>query len=373
MNQQLTTIIPLFFILVCLFLYAFFCRGGHCETSIRRRRKYDLLRHSNNPIISPLAHREWETEGTFNPGAIKDSKGWVHLFYRALGRDGISRIGHSKSPDGKWFPNRSMYPVYDPVPGYGKPEPTDLNGPHEYDPLVHISGGGWGGSEDPRTVQIGDRMYMTYTAFEGWENMRIAVTSIAMKDLEQGRWKWKRPTLISPVGARAKNWLLFPEKIRGKYAILHGIAPRIMVAYVDSPDMVPDIRSSRDHGGYGIVDQNRKGFWDKTVKGAGTPPIKTKEGWLVLYHAINDGKYKVGAMLLDLQDPAKVLYRSPEPILSPDIFYENDGKPGVVYASGAVVKDGKLLVYYGGGDRHTCVAETPLEPLITWLMLYGKV
>jgi predicted GH43/DUF377 family glycosyl hydrolase len=78
-------------------------------------------------------------------------------------------------------------------------------------------------------------------------------------------------------------------------------------------------------------------------------------------------------MLLDLKDPTKVLYRAPAPILSPDMPYENDGKPGIVYASGSIIKDGKLIVYYGGGDKHVCAAETPLDPLLDWLVKYGKV
>ncbi len=220
---------------------------------------------------------------------------------------------------------------------------------------------------------------MTYTAFESWANMRIGLTSISEKDLRAGRWNWRRPVIISPPGARAKNWVLFPEKIRGKYAILHGIAPKIKIAYVDSPEMIPSIESLNDHGGGGYTVPSRKGYWDHTVRGAGAPPLKTPLGWLLVYHAFDkrDPKnivgYKVGAMILDKNDPTKVLYRSPEPVLSPDFHYENDGKPGVVYASGAVIKDDKLLVYYGGGDKHTCVAETPLHPLLSWLETYGRV
>ena len=112
------------------------------------------------------------------------------------------------------------------------------------------------------------------------------------------------------------------------------------------------------------------------MRGAGPPPLKTDQGWLLLYHATdaNDpGKYKVGAMLLDLNDPTKVLYRSPRPILTPLMNYENDGKPGVVYASGAIIKNNDLLVYYGGGDRHVCIAQTPVKILLEWLMKYGEV
>lgn len=339
----------------------------------KHTKRHDLVRHESNPILSPQSHREWELEGTFNPGAVKDDEGRVHLFYRAVGADGISRIGYANSHDGFSISERSPYPVYEPKQGFGMPDPKVTPGPHKYDPLVYTSGGGWGGAEDPRVVAIEDRIYMTYTAFEGWSNMRIGLTSISKNDLKKKIWRWRRPILISPPRSRAKNWVFFPEKIGSKYAILHGIVPKIMIAYVDSPEMVPTINSSRDHGGYGIQDKSREKFWDKTMKGAGTPPIKTSLGWLVLYHAVGENKYMVGAMILDLKDPTKVLYRSPHAILNPDMPYENHSKPGIVYATGAVVKDDKLIVYYGGGDRHTCIAETPLDPLLTWLKTYGKV
>lgn len=104
------------------------------------------------------------------------------------------------------------------------------------------------------------------------------------------------------------------------------------------------------------------------MRGAGAPPMKTKYGWLVLYHAMDrrdPDRYKVGAMILDLNDPTKVLYRTSRPILEPVESYENQGfKSGVVYACGAVVKDGELLVYYGGADSVACVAKTNLNKFL---------
>ena len=73
-------------------------------------------------------------------------------------------------------------------------------------------------------------------------------------------------------------------------------------------------------------------------------------------------------MLLDLTDPTKELYRSSAPILSPNAHYENDGKPGIVYACGAVVRDGELYVYYGGADKVVCVATTPLKAFLEALI-----
>ncbi len=368
--DQLTTIS-----LSCLFAALCLLALIELHEHIRHARPhFKEMQKKPDPLMSPRREHDWEAEGAFNPAAIEDDHGITHLFYRAIGRDGLSRIGHATSRDGRTIDSRSAYPVYVPVHGAGMPDgvSTPLED-RRYDIVLHPSGGGWGGAEDPRATRIGDRIYMTYTAFEGWENMRIGLTSIKLSDVEKGRWKWKRPILISPPKSRAKNWVIFPEKIDGKFAILHSVAPKVLIAYVDSLDAVPPIKSSADHHGYGTKELERKGFWDETMKGAGTPPIRTDRGWLVLYHAVQPGKYLVGAMLLDLKDPTKILYRSPQPILSPESCYENDGKPGVVYATGAVVKKGRLIIYYGGGDKHTCMAETPLQPLLDWLTKHGKV
>lgn len=349
------------------------------KNNLTKRKRYktcDLKRHTGNPIMSPDPKRDWDAHGSFNPTAVRDTTGLVHLFYRAIGRDGISRIGHATTKDCKSITHRSPYPVYTATPGYGMPEKTLANAPHKHDHTAHPSGGGWGGSEDPRATKIDDRVYITYTSFESWENMRIGLTSISVADLEKGHWNWKNPQLISPPKIKNKNWVLFPEKINGKYALLHSVAPKVLVAYVDNLDAVPVIESSGDHGGYGYHDNKREKYWDKTMKGAGPAPLRTDSGWLVLYHAIDQadpGKYKVGAMLLDIHDPTKMLHRSPEPILAPDMLYENDGKPGIVYATGALIEGDQLIVFYGGGDKHTCVAHTPLKEFLAWLTNHGSL
>ena len=115
----------------------------------------------------------------------------------------------------------------------------------------------------------------------------------------------------------------------------------------------------------------RKKAWDNILRGAGPPPVKTELGWLLLYHALekeDSGRYKLGAMILDKNEPTKVLYRSKHPILSPDMYYENNGKPGIIYASGAMIKGHDLYVYYGGADKVVCVATTPVKELLKYLV-----
>jgi predicted GH43/DUF377 family glycosyl hydrolase len=208
---------------------------------------------------------------------------------------------------------------------------------------------------------------MTYVAFEGWNSIRIALTQISVKDFKAGKWIWKKPILISPPYQINKNWLIFPEKIKGKYAILHSIAPEIGIEYLDSLEEPGIIASDRPQG----PQPGRVDYWDNKLRGPGPIPVKTDRGWLLLYHAQENRephKYKLGAMILDKDDPTKILYRSNHPILSPDMYYENDSKPGVVYASGAVIRGNDLFVYYGGGDKVVCVATTPLRKLLDYLV-----
>ena len=147
-----------------------------------------------------------------------------------------------------------------------------------------------------------------------------------------------------------------------------------MIEYLDSLefDGTTFIKSSRPPN---EKVELRKGVWDSRVRGVGAPPIKTQEGWLVMYHAIDDrdsGKYKLGAMILDYENPEKILHRSATPILEPDKVYENDGfKSGVVYSCGAVVIGGTLFVYYGGADSIICVATANLNEFLDALKKGG--
>lgn len=330
-----------------------------------------LHRFPKNPVLSPTL-LEWESEAVFNPAAFCDN-GRVHLLYRAMGPDGVSRIGYASSADGVHFDERLIYPIYTPTYGVGLPSSDNQHGLRAYNTAANPSGGGWAGCEDPRAVVIDGQAYMSFVAFDGWNFVRQALTSISLEDLNQKNWQWRKPVLISHPGQTHKNWVIFPEKINGKYAILHGLSPRISIDYVDSLDDFDGktfINSLPPAGGNGYKDDSRKQYWDSRVRGAGAPPIKTAMGWLLLYHA-NDkrdpGKYKLGAMMLDLNDPTKVLYRSSAPILEPTEWYENDGKPGVVYTCGAVILNENLVVYYGGGDKRIAVARANVQEFLAAL------
>ena len=338
------------------------------------KKKKVLKRFVGNPIMSPRPY-SWESQAVFNPGAVV-SHGVVHLFYRALGDDGVSRIGYASSHDGLNFRERLSYPVYSLKNSESIKEHWPFTSPAypSYSTNTYGSGGGWGGCEDPRAVLINGEIYLTFNIFDvtngwKWDSMRVAVVSIKENDLLNRRWLWRNFSYLSKQGDRQKNWVLFPEKINNKFAIFHnldkGDPNRVFISYVNKLDTsetptvkdAPDPQTLPDH----IV------AWHKRTRSAAAPPIKTKDGWLLLYHAMDkdDGdRYKLGALLLDLKDPQKVIYRAQQPILEPDEWYENDWKPGIIYANGAIVKNNILFVYYGGGDKYIGVASILLADLL---------
>lgn len=318
-----------------------------------------LKRHIKNPIISPHPVNFWESKATFNPAALYE-RGKVHILYRAIGEGDVSVLGYAQLDEKQKIKERLSFPAYS-----HKIRASDKTGVAF---AFYGSGGGWsGGAEDPRLVLIDDTIYLLYTAFDGWGSIRIALSSISLKDFKKRIWNWKKPILISPPGQIHKNWVLFPERIGGKYAILTSISPEMNIAYFESLD---ELQAGKPISSYyeRAFSGDSSDVWDSWVRGAGPPPLKTKDGWLLLYHAMDDrdpNRYKLGAMLLDLKDPSKVLYRSQKPVLEPEYIYENVGfKPGVVYACGAVIIGEDLYVYYGGADKFTCVARANLKEFI---------
>ncbi len=319
-----------------------------------------LKRHHKNPIISPSKKDGWRTEGTFNPtAAILGGK--IHLVYRTIGSDGVSRFGYARTDDGINISENYDKPIFAmQEPRSGIPESEK-----RYDLIMYPSGGSWGGSEDPKMVMIGDKVYITFNSFEGWDSIRIGLITLDKKDFKNKKWNWTGPLLISPPKEVHKNWALFPEKINGKFAIIHSISPKVQIEYVKN---LEDLATGKQKiKSVWVSNGGPKQSWDTYLRGVGPAPVRTEEGWLVFYHATNKVKrdgYALGAMLLDLENPEKIIARSSVPILLPDMWYENEWKPGIVYACGSVVKDNTIYVYYGGGDKYVCVATAPLEKFL---------
>ncbi len=328
-----------------------------------------INKFSSNPILEPIIHHFWESKAVFNPTAFYD-EGEVHIIYRAVGDSYMSSMGYAKSGNGIDIDSRSNHPVYVPTQHFEggqhfsfkkRLSSADIK---KYLRSAFVSGPGWGGTEDPRVTKIGDKLYMTYVAFDGSSPPRVAITSIDTSDFHNEEWNWTKPVLLSPPGEIHKNWVIFPEMINGKYAILHSISPSISIDYVDSLDFDGKSYIKSLH-----KPTQREEGWESWIRGPGPPPIKTKYGWLLFYHAMDKfdpGKYKVGAMILDYNSPEKILYQANNPIIGPDKSYENDGlKTGVVYASGAVIIGDQLIVYYGGSDTCVCAAKANINTFLS--------
>ncbi len=316
-----------------------------------------LQRVITNPILEPDSAHSWESCAVFNT-AVLYLAGKVHFVYRAIGDSGLSVLGYAASKDGIHIDERSAEPIY---------VAQDILGQRRQRDPRYMSGSSWAGCEDPRLTKIDDTIYMTYTAFDGANPPGVALTSISVDDFLNKRWNWQKSRVISAPDEIHKNWVIFPEKINNKFAILHSITPEILIDYFT--DLHSDENDYIDS--YYASPAGRENYWDSWIRGVGPPPIKIDEGWLILYHAMDrrdPNKYKIGAKILDKNNPRRILYRSSTPLLEPETKYENSGyKAGVVYSCGAVVMNDKLFVYYGGADTVICVATMYLQQLIEQL------
>ena len=216
------------------------------------------------------------------------------------------------------------------------------------------------GIEDSRITKIGDTYYIQYksVSYESSINVTLATT----KDFVNYE---KGPVIFCPENL---DVAIFPDKVNGKYAALHRPIskqigqPCMWLAY--SPDLL--------HWGYHeLVMQPRAGKWDSGRIGASAVPIKTEKGWLEIYHGATDKDvYCLGAVLLDLDNPAKVIARSEEPIIAPCEDYETQGfLPNVIFSCGATMEDDgdTINVYYGAADHITCGAQFSLQEIFKHL------
>ncbi|HAC40961.1 MAG TPA: glycosidase [Rikenellaceae bacterium] len=339
-----------------------------------------LHKYQGNPILSPLDDSPWENLVTCNPGVIYDG-GTFYMLYRAAGddEDHVIRFGLATSTDGFHFTRVSREPVF---------------GPSEDGPDS-------GCVEDPRIVKLGDTFYITYAyrpyapgrywtfphdvvrlpacdgfAPKAWAKS-LGNTGLAMtKDFRSFR---RLGRLTSPV-LDDRDVILFPEKVGGKFVMLHRPKDWVGASYgVSEPSIwikfSDDLLAWEDKPSTLLL-TGRPNSWEEKIGGS-TPPILTDEGWLMLYHGVADGglaQYSVGALLLKADDPTVVLSRTPEPILEPELPYETQGfYNGCVFPTGNVVVDGTLYVYYGAADKHVGVATCKLDELLKYLNNFKKV
>lgn len=299
-----------------------------------------VIRCGSNPIITvddlPVA-----ANAVFNPGAVKFNGKYL-LLLRVEGHDRISHFRVATSENGVNF-DIAEEPLYLPAEEKHK----------RYETNVY----------DARITMLDDWYYLT-TCCEWAGGCRI------------GLWRTKDFITVERVAygsqTEQRNGTLFPEKINGLYARLDRPLNQydqgnMWISY--SPDLVFWGKSD-------IVLETRFHCWDELKLGPACVPIKTSQGWLVIYHGVRNNAstciYKLGVCLLDLDNPSKVLARSKNSILGPKEIYERTGDvPNVVFCNGAIVEpDGKIKIYYGASDQVVCLATASVDELIEFAKKY---
>lgn len=329
----------------------------------------------NEGIILEKTDLEFENKSVLNPACILVD-GITHMFYRAVNQNDISSIGYCQLVDNKVV-KRLKEPVLFPEYDYEKK-----------------------GVEDPRITLLEGTYYLFYTAYDGKNALIAYATS---KDLihfvKQGLVSPKisydeaedifrelkvreRYTMFEMLYRESngndillfeKDASLFPQKIGSKFALFHRILPGIQIIYFNSfSELTKDYWCDylKNLGDFIVLDPLFR-FENRNI-GGGCPPIETEDGWLIIYHAVEDtplGKiYHASAALFDIKDPLKLVGRLKEPLFSPKALWEKSGVTNnVVFPTGAVVRDNRLYIYYGAADELIAARSVDLTELLTLL------
>lgn len=229
--------------------------------------------------------------------------------------------------------------------------------PEGYAPIFGMGRYETYGIEDCRVAYFDDEYHLTYTAVS---SIGVGVGLMTTRD-----WKsFDRKGLI--FGPHNKDCAIFNEKIDGHYYALHRpSSPQLGGNYIwlaQSPDLV-------HWGQHQCIATTRSDRWDSARVGAGAAPIRTRDGWLEIYHGANEQhRYCLGALLLDLDNPAKVLARSSEPIAQPEAPYELTGFFGnVIFTNGHIVDGDTIHMYYGASDEVICCARLSVSDILKTL------
>ena len=284
-----------------------------------------LIRHPQSPLLYPNPNHRWEAKNVFNC-AVTQHNGLFHMHYRAQGVDFISHIGYAVSVDGLTW-NRMTEPVLSPH-----------NGRADYR-----------GVEDPRVTPLEGAFYMTYTAYG-------ANSYFPMIARSENLITWAD---VGPLEREQnKDHVLFPEKIGGRYAILHRRSPNIWIAYSD------DLVNWTDHAI--VMPPRENNDWDSVSIGSNGVPIKTDHGWLLFYHGYEERHiYRQSVALLDLEDPAKIVHRPKDFIMEPYESWEIKGDvPNVIFSCSSNVVGDDLYFYYAGADRLVGLATAPFADVV---------
>lgn len=329
-------------------------------------------------ILSPT-NEEFEKTAVLNPGCFQEGN-FVHMFYRAIDGENHSTIGYAKLNGPLKVVERLNKPFMTRSFDYEK-----------------------NGIEDPRIAKINGTYYMTYVAHDG----KNAITFYAIsKDLK----KFQKKGLISPTftyhqsaelfrkerlkdrylmfesyyselsGPNVLLWfkdvILFPEKINGKFAMLLRILPDIQLVLFKNFKELQQKKFWKDYLmklSHNVILENKYWFESRNI-GGGAPPIKTKYGWLLIFHSVEELNkariYHASCALLDKNNPLKVIARPDKPLFSPQEIWEKEGLvDSVVFPTGTAVFGNNLYIYYGAADKHIAVARINLQELLKKIKL----
>ncbi len=318
---------------------------------------YITKRSDHNPHISPNEEKHWMSYATFNWSPYFDKETNItHVLFRAMTKpdllaDGprfsMSSIGYASSTDGEHFGDYHQY----------------IHSEYEWERY---------GCEDPRVTKIGDTFYIFYTALSQYpftaEGIKVAVAITKdFKTIDEKK-------LVTPFNAKAMT--LFPEKINGKFTALLTVDPdlppaKMAIIQFDTEAQIWDqdywrhwYKDFENH----IIDPRKE---DQDHCEVGAAPVWTKDGWLVLYSHIQNyftedqRVFGVEALLLDHENPLKVIGRTTGPIIVPEKDYEKKGQvKNITFPTGAIINGESLDIYYGAADSLCCMASVNVQHLL---------
>lgn len=301
-----------------------------------------LTRYENNPILTPEM-MPFDCYTVMNAGATI-FEGKVLLLLRVETCERKTRFHVATSADGIHFevnPEPIVYPLTE-IEKLG-------TRPHRF---------------DMRITRMGDVYYVCHANWlDPWGSFINIAKTVDFVNFE----------FISNSAPSNRNAVLFPEKINGNFARLErpqNIDGKGVIWYSESPDLI--------YWGKPMPVKLPATDWSSVKTGAGAIPVKTKHGWLEVYHATtmtaSTENYHLGVCLLDLEKPWQVVAAPTEFILAPEMIYECMGQtPNVVFTGGACeMPDGKYYIYYGGADTRMCLAVTTIDELVEFCLKYKR-
>ncbi len=308
-----------------------------------------------------LLRPETDAQAVFNAGMIREGN-TVHMLYRYCEKRGI---WHGKTIDRKKVHSgHGEFPYVKNCIRYARLKTDGTLACDSKKDVIFPDAPGIVGCEDPRIVAFEGYYYIFYCTYD---NIRAKVSIARTRDFQS----YEKMGVIDNF-AHDKDAFIFPERFNGKIALMHRIDPGIQIDYFDSFETMLDPENWKDYQSK-VSDRTILGPKNGFRKvGGGVPPIKTEMGWLLLYHEVDDSRlYHVGAMLLDLKNPEKIIAHIPYHVLSPETDYEISGDyNGCVFPQGYYMDGDDIVICYGAGDRYTALAKANLQMLLDELNEY---